>query len=205
MAVGQLNSLAALPATKARQYELVLMLDPEAPDERRDEIASNARQRIESAGELKHDESWGMRKLAYDIQQRTEADYRFYRFEAGGPLLDELDHTLKITDGVLRFRIFRIDPRSPLISPPDPAAMAARGRRDGRRDDAQRNEGGGQYEEFVAGEGDFGEGVGVGETEPQPTELESPETPVSAAESVDSEPAAAEAVAEAEAGDTESA
>jgi small subunit ribosomal protein S6 len=169
------------------------MLDPEVPDERRDEIASNARKRIESAGGLKHDESWGMRKLAYDIQQRTEADYRFYRFEAERPLLDDLDHTLKITDGVLRFRIFRVDPRSPLISPPDPAAIAAR-RRDGRRDDGPRDDEGGQYEEFVAGEG----ALETGEAAAPPAEAEAePAAPVAeAAEDEGAEPAPAEPEAE---------
>ena len=34
-------------------------------------------------------------------------------------LLDDLDHTLKITDGVLRFRIFKVDADSPNMVPPD--------------------------------------------------------------------------------------
>jgi small subunit ribosomal protein S6 len=107
------------------EYELVMMLDPEAPDERRHQIAADALKRIEAGGSLKHDRAWGMRKLAYEIRQRTEADYRFFRFEGQGPLLDELDHNLKITDGVLRFRIFRVDPDSPVIEPPPPVALAA--------------------------------------------------------------------------------
>ena len=101
------------------------MLDPEAPDERRDQIASEARKRIESSGSLKADSAWGMRKLAYEIRQRTEADYRFFRFETESPLLDELDHNLKITDGVLRFRIFKVDPESPVIEPPPPVSLAS--------------------------------------------------------------------------------
>jgi small subunit ribosomal protein S6 len=130
------------------EYELVLMLDPESPDERREEIASNARSRIESAGSLKADNVWGLRKLAYEIKQRNEADYRFYRFEAESPLLDDLNHNLKITDGVLRFRIFKVDPESPVIEPPPPAPLASpserrgpggRGRGRGR-DDHDRGE-----------------------------------------------------------------
>ena len=113
------------------------MLDPDLADDQREKIAADARSRIESGGSLKHDESWGTRKLAYDIKQRTEADYRFYRFAGERPLLDALDHNLKITDGVLRFRIFRVDPRAPLITPPDPSSVAARAPRRGeRRDDA---------------------------------------------------------------------
>ena len=104
------------------EYELVLMLDPEAPDERRDQISTDARGRIEKAGSLKAEKAWGLRKLAYEIDQRTEADYRFFRFATESPLLDELDHNLKITDGVLRFRIFKVEPDSPVIRPPPPVS-----------------------------------------------------------------------------------
>jgi ribosomal protein S6 len=117
------------------EYELVLMLDPETPDERRDAIAADARKRIESGGSLKHDTAWGMRKMAYEIRQRTEADYRFFRFETGDSLLDELNHNLKIADGVLRFRIFKVDPRNPVIVPPPPSPLSSgRPERGGRRD-----------------------------------------------------------------------
>src|SRR5215207_7065779 len=101
------------------------MLDPDAPDERREEIAADTRKRIEAGGTLKHDTSWGMRKLAYEIRQRTEADYRLFRFEGQGGVLDDLNHNLRIADGVLRFRIFKVDPGSPSIVPPP--AMATSG------------------------------------------------------------------------------
>jgi small subunit ribosomal protein S6 len=65
-----------------------------------------------------------MRKLAYEIRQRTEADYRFFRFETGGELLDDLNHNLKIADGVLRFRIFKVDADAPVMVPPAVAAPA---------------------------------------------------------------------------------
>ncbi len=108
-----------------REYELVLMLDPEISEERREKIASEARERIESQGSLKHDTTWGMRKLAYEIRQRTEADYRLFRFETQGGLLDELNHNLRIAEGVLRFRIFKVDPDSPATVPPAPLASGA--------------------------------------------------------------------------------
>ena len=99
------------------------------------QIAADARQRIESDGALKHDNSWGMRKMAFEINQRTEADYRFFRFETGGSLLDELNHNLRIADGVLRFRLFKVDPRNPVIVPPPPTPLSAgRPERGSRRD-----------------------------------------------------------------------
>jgi small subunit ribosomal protein S6 len=114
-----------LAATTTSEYELVLMLDPEAPEERREQIVADARGRIEGAGTLKHDTAWGMRKLAYEIRQRTEADYRFFRFQSEPPLLESLDHELKIADGVLRFRIFNVDALAPMIVPPAPVPTAA--------------------------------------------------------------------------------
>ena len=29
-----------------------------------------------------HENGWGLRKMAYEINRRTEADYRWFRFEA---------------------------------------------------------------------------------------------------------------------------
>jgi small subunit ribosomal protein S6 len=102
----------------AREYELVLMLDPGQDAPARDAIANEARSQIEGAGTLKHENAWGLRKLAYEIGHRTEADYRWFRFEAPSDLLRQLDHNLKIADGVLRFRIFKVDPGTPVIVPP---------------------------------------------------------------------------------------
>jgi small subunit ribosomal protein S6 len=115
------------------EYELVLMLDPEAPDERREQISGEARTMIESAGELRHAEIWGMRKMAFEIRQRNEAEYRFFRFQGQKPLLDQLNHNLKIADDVLRFRIFKVDSSTPLTAPPAGQAIATHtGRERGR-------------------------------------------------------------------------
>jgi small subunit ribosomal protein S6 len=111
-----------------REYELVLMLDPQLDGPARDALAQEARGQIEAKGSLKHENTWGLRKMAYEINHRTEADYRWMRFEAPSELLDSLDHNLKIADGVLRFRIFKVDPSAPVIVPP--AVTAAPGPRE---------------------------------------------------------------------------
>jgi small subunit ribosomal protein S6 len=120
----------------ARHYDLVLMLDPEAEDQARDGAADEARKLIESGAELEHSDGWGLRKLAFEIRQRNEADYRYFRFATDdGELLNRLDHSLKIADGVLRFRIFRVEPSTPTGPPPSsdrPAAVG--GDRDRERD-----------------------------------------------------------------------
>jgi len=156
------------------------MLDPDVPDERRDQIADETRKRIESAGTLKHDASWGMRKMAYEIRQRTEADYRFFRFDGEGSVLDDLNHNLRIADGVLRFRIFKVDPDSPAIVPP-PAMGTSAGppQRGPRRQEAAAPEEAAQAEQ------------------PDAPAEEAPSAPVeAAAEPAEAAPVAAEAPAE---------
>jgi small subunit ribosomal protein S6 len=115
-----------MPAA-SREYELILMIDPGLEESARDSLAQEARSQIEEGGELKHEDAWGLRKLAYDIRQRTEADYRWYRFTAPSELLDRLDHNLKIADGVLRFRIFKVDPEAPVVPAPPAFSPAPRG------------------------------------------------------------------------------
>src|SRR6478736_3135725 len=103
------------------------MIDPGLEESTRDELAQTARGRIESGGTLKHEDTWGLRKMAYEIRQRTEADYRWYRFEASPERLEGLDHNLKITDGVLRFRIFKVDPEAPVLgAPPSGNVLSSR-------------------------------------------------------------------------------
>lgn len=119
-----LHSRAVL-AKPAPEYELILMLDPEAPDERRDAITVEARKRIEAGTTLKQERTWGVRQMAYEIDHRTEADYRFFRFEQGQSVLDDLNHNLRITDGILRYRIFKVDPTAPVVDPPPPINLAA--------------------------------------------------------------------------------
>jgi small subunit ribosomal protein S6 len=124
-----------------REYELVLMLDPQLDAPARDALVQEARGQIEAGGTLKHENDWGLRKMAYEINRRTEADYRWFRFEAPSELLDSLDHNLKIVDGVLRFRIFKVDPEAPVIVPaavaaPGPRERTAHGAREDRGDAA---------------------------------------------------------------------
>ena len=116
------------------------MLDPQQDAPARDALAQQARGQIEATGSLKQENSWGLRKMAYEINRRTEADYRWYRFEAPTDLLDTLDHNLKIADGVLRFRIFKVDPNTPTIVPPAVAAPGPRERSDGPRDRGPRED-----------------------------------------------------------------
>jgi small subunit ribosomal protein S6 len=79
------------------------MLDPELPEERQDEILTRTRELIESrGGTVEKHEPWGRRKLAYEIDHKTDGTYHLLLFTSDAETLDELTRILKITDGVMR-------------------------------------------------------------------------------------------------------
>jgi len=171
------------------------MLDSAAPEERREQVADETRKRIESDGSLKQADTWGTRKLAFEIEQQTEADYRFYRFEGEGELLRQLDHTLKITDGVLRFRIFKVEPGVPASAPPPTAQPAAVSQRAARAE-ARRAAPDEAAEEVAPAEGEpeAAEPAPAAEAPAEPAEPAEPAVPAEPAEpepAADAEPAPA--------------
>lgn len=84
-------------------YEILLMLDPELPDERQAEIVQRMREAVEKAGGswVGHD-PWGRRKLAYEIDKKTEGAYHLVTFDSDPATLEEVSRVLRITDGVMR-------------------------------------------------------------------------------------------------------
>jgi len=112
-------------ATEAPLYDLILLLDNTIEQERRDTILANVEDAVDRAGEIVGRHDWGVRPTVYEVRKQSEADYHLLQFHGPASLLEQLDHNLKITDGILRFRIIKLRPGTP--PPPDlrPAAVAA--------------------------------------------------------------------------------
>jgi small subunit ribosomal protein S6 len=111
-------------------YEILLMLDPELPDERQNEIVTRVRESIErDGGRWENGEPWGRRRLAYEIDHKAEGAYHLLTFDAEPATLDEVSRVLKITDGVMRHmavrRVKGASTRPPEPSPEEPVAAAA--------------------------------------------------------------------------------
>jgi small subunit ribosomal protein S6 len=104
-------------------YEILLMLDPETPDERQQEIVTRTRELIErGGGRFDKHEVWGRRKLAYEIDHKPDGAYHLLTFAAEPAALDEVSRILKITDGVMRhLAVRRPKPgRTTTAAPPPP-------------------------------------------------------------------------------------
>jgi small subunit ribosomal protein S6 len=110
-------------AQDAPIYDLTLLLDTNAEEERRDKIVADVEALIaHHGGSLVGRHDWGVRATAFEIHKKSEADYHLIQFYATNEVLEALDHTLKITDGVNRFRVIKLRPGTP--EPPDLRAAA---------------------------------------------------------------------------------
>src|SRR5580692_12495924 len=79
------------------------MLDVELPEERADEVIARVRERVETdGGRWDGHEPWGRRKLAYEIDHKTDGVYHLLLFTAAPATLAEVSRVLKITEGVVR-------------------------------------------------------------------------------------------------------
>lgn len=113
------------------KYEILLMLDPEMPEERQTEIVGRVRELVEGGdGRWVAHEVWGRRRLAYEIDKKTDGTYHLLHVDVQPETLDEISRVLKITDGVMRhLPTHRIEgSRTSAPAPaPAPAAVGAEG------------------------------------------------------------------------------
>jgi small subunit ribosomal protein S6 len=109
-------------AAAAPLYDLVLMLDPAAPEGRDVQIVGEVESAITTQGELVGKHDWGERELAYEIEHKTRAHYHLFQFHGPRALVEQLQRNLRVADGVIRFRIVKLAPGTP---PPPSAPPAA--------------------------------------------------------------------------------
>jgi small subunit ribosomal protein S6 len=107
-------------------YEILLMLDPDLPEGRQEEIIKRARELVEKANGtwVRHD-VWGRRRLAYEIAHKGEGSYHLLNFDADPETLAELSRVLRITDGVMRhLAVRRVEGTAGAPPPPEPEPVS---------------------------------------------------------------------------------
>lgn len=108
-------------AATAPIYDLMLMRDTSVEDERRAKILADVEQTIaDGGGTIELKQAWGARRMAFEINHKTDAEYDLLQFTGPPALVETLAYNLKITDGVIRHRIIKVTPGTPPA--PEPAA-----------------------------------------------------------------------------------
>lgn len=86
-----------------RKYEMLYILSTELTDEARDAIIAKFEDVVKSnGGTVEKVDKWGVKKLAYPINYKTEGYYVLMSFESDVTLIAELKRVAHITDGILR-------------------------------------------------------------------------------------------------------
>ncbi len=93
-----------------RNYELVLVLNPEIADENVGAVTERVGQWIAaSGGELVSTNPWGRRRLAYPIREQREGNYIVTQVRMSPKAATELERNLSISDDVLRHLLVRLE------------------------------------------------------------------------------------------------
>ena len=96
--------------TAVRRYELMLVLRPDAPDDRVQAVLERTtRQILASNGVVVKAAPWGRRRLAYAIGRYREGSYHIIHFDAPSEAVAEIERTLLITEEVLRHLVTRVE------------------------------------------------------------------------------------------------
>ena len=85
------------------KYEMLYIIDANLTDEAKEALIAKFADVVNNnGGKVEKVDKWGLRKLVYPINYKTEGYYVLMSFESTGALVDELKRIAGITDGIMR-------------------------------------------------------------------------------------------------------
>ena len=82
---------------------------PSLEEEKRVQLLERFKGIIEADGSISNVDEWGIRKLAYLIDDIADGYYVKTNFEATPEVIKEIDRVARISDGIMRHMIIRED------------------------------------------------------------------------------------------------
>jgi small subunit ribosomal protein S6 len=102
-------------------YETLIIFDPRPTDEDIAALLTRLQETLKSlGGEVGKAESWGKRRLAYEIRKQREGTYAVIECKAEPAVIKEFERQLKLNEQVLRFLSTRVPVRKRARSAPKP-------------------------------------------------------------------------------------
>jgi small subunit ribosomal protein S6 len=108
-------------------YEILVIFDPRPSDEDVAALLVKLQENLRTLGaEVGKAESWGKRRLAYDIRKQREGTYAVVECSAVPAVIKEFERQLGLNEQILRFLTTRIPAKKRVRSVPkqQPAAVA---------------------------------------------------------------------------------
>ncbi|MFT3768017.1 MAG: 30S ribosomal protein S6 [Minicystis sp.] len=98
-------SRASTAPNRAREYETIYILRPDIDADSAERIGSRLAEVVgREQGRLTKVESWGRRRLAYDIGKQRRGVYIYLKYLGGGKVVAEIERNLRLTDGVIKYQ-----------------------------------------------------------------------------------------------------
>ena len=92
------------------QYETVFILTPVLSEQQMKEAVQDYEKFIKAdGGKMVSKEDWGLRKLAYPIQKKSNGFYTLFEFQANPSLIADLELKFKRDERVIRFLTVKMD------------------------------------------------------------------------------------------------
>ena len=99
-----------MTSQRTRDYELVMILSPEATESEAAETVKRISDIISGGGgSISQQDNWGIRRLAYPIQRFIEGNYFVTRCQMEAQSAADLDKTLNAAQDVMRHLVFRLE------------------------------------------------------------------------------------------------
>ena len=85
------------------KYEMIYILDATVTDEKREALMAKIENVVvKNGGNVEKTEKWGVKKLAYPIDYKTEGYYVYMAFEGDSKLVQEMKRVIGIAENVIR-------------------------------------------------------------------------------------------------------
>ena len=92
------------------KYETVFILTPVLSDDQMKETVEKFKSVLtDNGGKIENEENWGLRKLAYPIENKNTGFYTLIEFEGEPTIVGKLETAFRRDEKVIRFLTFRLD------------------------------------------------------------------------------------------------
>lgn len=99
----------AAPPLRAREYETIYILRPNAGDEAGERVSSRILEIFErESGKLIQVEVWGRRRLAYKIKGHPKGIFVHLRYAGRPGLVEEIERNFRMLDAVLKYQTVKL-------------------------------------------------------------------------------------------------
>ncbi|HCB33925.1 MAG TPA: 30S ribosomal protein S6 [Acidimicrobiaceae bacterium] len=91
-----------------RTYELMVIFGDDLVDAALSKARDDVRRRVESVSTIVHEDFWGRRPFAYEIDHKTHGHYLVLETTAEAGALDPVESALRIADDIVRHKVIRL-------------------------------------------------------------------------------------------------